>query len=70
MTAEAISLYISVYDAAGRCSLHHLTIRRAISAGELPAYKFGRALRVKVPELDQWAASKAIPNARIRRKAG
>ena len=54
-------------DAGARVSLCDKTIRRAISAGELPGYKFGKALRVRVDELDAWAAAKVIPSARSGR---
>lgn len=46
--------------------LHPRSLRRAISAGELTGYKFGRALRIDLDELDRWIDSKRIPNARTR----
>nr|WP_217652199.1 excisionase family DNA-binding protein [Tessaracoccus bendigoensis] len=45
-------------------SLCERTLRRAMANGELTGYRFGKALRVKVTELDAWAESKAMPNAR------
>lgn len=51
-----------------RTGLHPRTLRRAISAGELTGYKFGRALRIDLDELDRWIASKAVPNARSSRE--
>ncbi len=60
--------YVALPVAAERLSLCDRTIRRAISAGELPGYKFGKAIRVRLDELDAWAASKAVPNARTLSK--
>ena len=56
--------YVSLEVAAGYTSLCSRTVRRAIAAGELTGYRFGKALRVKVKDLDAWADSKAMPNAR------
>lgn len=54
--------WVSLGAGAVRVSLHERTIRRAISAGELTGYKFGKALRVRLDELDAWAESKAMPD--------
>ena len=59
--------FSSLQDAAERIDLHPRTLRRAIAAGELPACKFGSALRVRLDELDAWAESKAMPNPRTTR---
>jgi len=60
--ADPAPLFTSL-DAAGvRLDLHPRTIRRAIAAGELPGYKFGKALRVRLDELDAWAEAKAMPD--------
>ena len=59
--------FSSLQDAAERINLHPRTLRRAIDAGDLPAYKFGSALRVRLDDLDAWAESKAIPNPRTTR---
>ena len=46
-------------DEAGRLlGLSGETISRAIRAGELPAARFGRAVRVVVTSLSEWAKSK------------
>lgn len=58
-------LYLPVEDIAARGSFCARTVRRAISAGELPGYKVGRSLRVRVDEFDAWLQSKRIPNARV-----
>lgn len=66
--AAPAAVLVTMDDAGARCGLHGRTIRRAVSAGELPGYKFGKAFRVRVDELDAWIASKAIPNARSVRR--
>ncbi len=55
-------LYVSLYEAGARVGLHDRTIRRAIQAGEIRGFKFGKALRVRLDELDAWAESKAMPD--------
>lgn len=54
--------YITIPAAAGYLSLCDRTIRRAISRGELRGFKFGKALRVRIDELDEWAEKRAMPN--------
>ena len=61
--------YVPLAYAAERLSLCERTLRRAISAGELQGFKFGKALRVRLDDLDRWAESKAMPNARTLSKA-
>lgn len=65
-----VPLFVSLAEAGIRCGLCERTIRRAISAGELPGFKFGKAVRVRLDDLDKWAESKAIPNARTVAKRG
>lgn len=60
--------YVTLTVAADRLSLCDRTIRRAIAAGELTGYKFGKALRVRLADLDRWAETKAAPNARTLSK--
>lgn len=54
--------------------VHPVTLRRAISRGELPGYAFGKpgangpgmkGVRVKLADLDAWAESRTIPSARV-----
>lgn len=69
---ETPPAWVPLSAAAERVSLCERTLRRAISAGELTGYKFGKALRVRLDELDAWAESKAMPDPRTMRpvKAG
>lgn len=64
--AEDAPVFIPLSSASPMVGLCDRTLRRAISNGELPGYKVGRALRVRVDELDRWMQSKAIPNAKTR----
>lgn len=61
--------WVTLAAGAERLSLCDRTLRRAIAAGELRGYKFGKALRVRLDDLDRWAESKAMPNARTLTKA-
>lgn len=61
---ETPPAWVPLPAAAERLSLCDRTIRRAISRGELRGYKFGKAVRVRLDELDAWAEGKAIPIAR------
>lgn len=56
----ATPLFANLDDAGNRVAQCNRSIRRAISNGELTGYKFGRSLRVRIDELDAWAASKAM----------
>lgn len=67
-------------DAGGTyLGIHPRTIRRAIARGELTGYMFGKptasgpgmkGVRVKLAELEAWAESRAMPNARTVHPAG
>jgi excisionase family DNA binding protein len=59
--------YLPLTAAAEHVALCTRTLRRAVSAGELPAYKVGSVLRFDQGELDTWMRSKAVPNARSTR---
>lgn len=59
-----VPLFISLAEAGIRVGLCERTIRRAVSAGELRGFKFGKAVRVRLDDLDGWAESKTMPNPR------
>lgn len=63
-TQSPTPVWVPLAQAAERVTLCERTLRRAMASGELPGYRFGKALRVKLSELDAWAESKAMPNAR------
>lgn len=55
--------YLSLTDAADILGQSVKTLRRRISAGTLPAYRFGpRSIRVRLNDLE--ASGHRIPNAR------
>ena len=65
VTLDAGGVYLGV---------HPVTLRRAISRGELPGYAFGKpgadgpgmkGVRVKLADLDAWAESRTFPSARV-----
>ena len=57
--------YVDLSTAGAYTSLCERTLRRAIANGELTGYRLtGKSLRVKLSELDAWAESRAMPNAR------
>ena len=60
--------HVPIASAAESLGLCDRTLRRAIASGELRAYKFGKAVRIRVADLDAWAESKVIPNARTRKR--
>lgn len=49
-------LAVSVKTAAAMTDLSETTIREAIAKDELPAYRVGRAIRVRVADLENWLA--------------
>jgi len=63
-SAVATSQWLTLAQAAEILGVCTRTIRRRISAGELPAYKIGRkAIRIKIADLDR--ISQRIPAARM-----
>lgn len=53
----------SVRDTARHYEVSEKTIRRWIAYGDLPAYKVGRQIRIRVADADQLA--RRIPSAAI-----
>lgn len=49
---------LRVREVAEIATVSPLTIRRAIDAGELPAFRFGRALRIDQSDVVRWLESK------------
>ena len=59
------SRFITLEEAASILPLAEITLRRAIRARELPAYKFGRRLAIETSDLDDWIESrKVVPMAK------
>lgn len=69
--------WLSLEAAGVYLGIHPRTLRRAIERGEVTGYMFGhpraagpgtKAVRVKLADVDRWAESRAMPNARTLRK--
>ena len=52
--------WLSTKDAAAALGLTPRTLYRLIDEGQLPAYRFGRVIRLKQSEVDAFAASSRI----------
>ena len=55
------SPYTSLQDAARMFAVHPRTLRRLISAGQLPAYRVGNQIRIATVDLEK--AIRPIPTA-------
>ena len=60
MVVEASSTWLSTKEAAGYLGINLRTLYRFIDEGDVPAYKFGRVIRLRKEELDRF-----IDGARI-----
>lgn len=49
--------FYTIYEVADMMKLHHKTIRRMISNGDLPASKVGRQWRIKKADLERFTES-------------
>lgn len=52
--------WLSTKDAAAALGLTPRTLYRLIDEGQLPAYRFGRVIRLKQSEVDSFVASSRI----------
>lgn len=52
---------VDVRDAAQMVSLSEGTLRKAVVAGELPAIRVGRGLRIETAELLAWSQQQLPP---------
>ncbi|GAB6939548.1 helix-turn-helix domain-containing protein [Isoptericola variabilis] len=50
--------YWSVADTAHAGQVNHMTVRRAIDRGDLPAYRIGRVLRIRPEDAQAWITAK------------
>lgn len=63
-TQKPLPTYLSLEQAARITDQSVKTIRRRVSDGTLPAYKFGpRSIRIRLEDLE--AAARRIPSARM-----
>lgn len=49
--------WLSTGDAAERLGINTRTLYRLIDSGEMPAYKFGRVIRVQAKDVDAFIES-------------
>ena len=50
----------TVKETAGYLRLCEKQVRRLVSRGELPAYRFGTALRIKREDIDSYVRAKQV----------
>lgn len=60
---SAVPQPLNVRQAAALATVSVITIRRAIDNGELPVFRFGRALRVDQSDVVAWLESKKVRKA-------
>ena len=72
--ADPAPAFVTLDAGGAYLGVHPVTIRRAISRGELPGYAFGKpgtngpgmkGVRVRLADLDAWAESRTIPSGRV-----
>ena len=62
MVVEAPPTWLSTKDAAGYLGVNLRTLYRFIDEGDLPAYRFGRVIRLRQEELDGFIeAARILP---------
>ncbi len=49
---------ISINEAAEALSVHHATIRRRITSGDLKAFKIGRIWRIREKDIDKFISER------------
>ncbi len=52
--------FVSLNTVADRAAVSTATIRRAISRGEVAAYRVGGSLRLKSSDIDVWLTSRPL----------
>ncbi len=52
--------WLTTNEASRRLGVNQRTVYRLIDDGELPAYKFGRLIRVREPDLERFVESARI----------
>jgi len=63
MTVASAPRWLSLQEAADHVGMSVKTLRRMISAGNLPAYRLGKAVRIKPEDLE--ATLQRIPTTSI-----
>lgn len=60
LEAQQVDGWLTVEEAAAHLKLSPTTIYRHVKHEEIPHYRFGRAVRFKAAEIDQWARQFAV----------
>lgn len=58
--------WVSTKDATRILGITLPTLYRLIDAGQLPAYKFGRVIRLRRPEIDAFIQASRIPPGTLK----
>lgn len=53
LSQDSKTTYLSIAEAAKKLSCAEITVRRAVTRGELRAYRFGRLLRIRLADLEK-----------------
>ena len=51
---------LTIKEAAEQLRLSTATVHKLIEAGDIPAYRFGKATRIPKVEFDRWMASSKV----------
>ncbi|MBA7516046.1 hypothetical protein ES705_08091 [subsurface metagenome] len=57
--------YLSTQEVADKLSVSYLSVYYWIRDGVLPAYKFRRAFRISVTDLDKFIRDKKVKNKKV-----
>jgi excisionase family DNA binding protein len=56
----AATQFLTVSEVAGALRVSNMTVYRLVSAGELPAVKVGRSVRLRRDEVDEYLSGRLI----------
>lgn len=59
-------VYLTIEQATERGQFCRNTIKKAMRTGELRHMRFGRLIRIKVEDFDQWMAGKIVGTPRVQ----
>jgi excisionase family DNA binding protein len=53
-----LETYYTIGEVAEQLNIHHHTVRRACSTGELPHKRVGRSIRIPKSAIEKWLGGK------------
>jgi excisionase family DNA binding protein len=59
-THDAATQYLTVSEVAGSLRVSNMTVHRLISAGDLPAVRVGRSVRLRAHDVDEYLSGRLI----------